>query len=345
MEKVLVKTIGTNTLYREKAKEFLLKMNLSPDEPVDETIVAEINKVIVGTCSYHKNIIKLFAVHKEFQGQGISEILLTEITNLMFDQGITDHFVFTKPENGYVFEGFGFKRVQETEHVALFESSMRDVRKYVKKMFVDSGLGQEKKAALVVNCNPFTKGHKYLIQKASEENGSVVVFVVQEDLSLFPYKDRLRLVKEGIKELPNVTVLPAGDYIISSSTFPTYFLHDKEQKTIIFQELDAAIFGQYIAPAFNITRRYIGTEPYSMTTGDYNKALINTLPKYEVEVILVERLMIGEAAVSASTVRKLIKNEEWDRIREIVPQTTYDYLMSEDAKDIIEKIKVSNSRH
>jgi [citrate (pro-3S)-lyase] ligase len=345
MEKPLIKRVDYDSEKIKQVDEFLASFGLFLEKDVEYTITAEINKKIVGTCSYAKNTIKCFAIKKEYQGEGISEMLLTEITNVMFDKGIYESFIFTKPENKYLFEGFGYKEVHTTDDVALLESNTRNIKRYTENMFAKSNMGKEEKAALVVNCNPFTLGHKYLIEKASKENTSVVVFVVEEDLSLFPFKDRLRLVMEGVKEMTNVTVLKGGDYIISSNTFPTYFLHDKEQSNRIYQELDAGIFGKYIAPVFNIKKRYVGTEPYSLTTKDYNQALTDTLPKYGVEVVLVERLMIEGQPVSASTVRKLIKEDEWDMIQKIVPESTYKYLISEEGKAVVSKIKVSDSRH
>ena len=43
--------------------------------------------------------------------------------------------------------------------------------------------------------------------------------------------------------------------------------------------------------------------------------------------------------ISASNVRKLIKEENFDITKETVPESTYKYLISQEAKPIIEKIK------
>ena len=37
-----------------------------------------------------------------------------------------------------------------------------------------------------MNCNPFTLGHKYIVEKAARENDNVIIFVVEEDKSSFP---------------------------------------------------------------------------------------------------------------------------------------------------------------
>jgi len=345
MYEIVVHKIDLKSQMREKVELFLASFGLSLDRDVEHTIIARIEDRIIGTCSHAGKVIKCFAVSKEYQNIGVSERLLTEITNLMFDQGIPDSFIFTRPENKVLFEGFGFKEIHTTDNIALFESGYRNIKSYIARMLKDSGLDDSEKAALVVNCNPFTLGHRYLIQKAAEENNQVVVFVVEEDLSLFPFAVRMNLIMEGLKDLENVAVLPGGDYIISSATFPTYFLKEDEEKDRAYQSLDAGIFGKYIAPIFNIRKRYLGTEPYSKTTDDYNQAMIDILPKCGVEIVLVERLEVDKKIVSASTVRQLIKEDRWSELRGMVPETTYQYLVSDEAGPAINNIKNSNSRH
>ncbi|MDP3386316.1 MAG: [citrate (pro-3S)-lyase] ligase [Eubacteriales bacterium] len=345
MYEIVVHKIDIKSHMREKTERFLASFGLAMDGDVEYTIIARIGDRIIGTCSFAGKVIKCFAVAKEYQNIGISERLLTEITNVMFDRGIQDSFIFTRPENKVLFEGFGFKEIYATDSIALLESGSRDIKGYIARMFKNSGLDGGEKAALVVNCNPFTLGHRYLIQKASENNIQVVVFVVEEDLSLFPFPVRMNLIKEGLKDLENVTVLPGGEYIISSGTFPTYFLREDEEKDKAYQSLDAGIFGKYIAPVFNIKKRYLGTETYSKTTDEYNQAMIDILPNYGVETVLVERIEVDSKIVSASTVRQLIREDRWSEIRVMVPDSTYNYLLSDEAIPVIENIKKSNSRH
>ncbi len=345
MYDIMVHKIDIKGPMREKVELFLASFGLALDDDVEHTIIARVDNRIIGTCSYAGKVIKCFAVAKEYQSLGISERILTEITNAMFDRGIQDSFIFTRPENKVLFEGFGFKEIHTADNISLLESGSRDIRGYVAKMYRDSTLDDGEKAALVVNCNPFTLGHRYLIQKAAEENRQVIVFVVEEDLSLFPFNVRIKLIREGLKDLENVTVLPGGEYIISSGTFPTYFLREDEEKDKAYQSLDAGIFGKYIAPVFNIKKRYLGTEPYSKTTNEYNQAMMNILPKYGVEIVLIDRLEISTKIVSASTVRQLIKEDRWSEIKAMVPDSTYNYLLSDEAGRVLEKIKKSNSRH
>ncbi|WDC84467.1 adenylyltransferase/cytidyltransferase family protein [Caloramator sp. mosi_1] len=196
-----------------------------------------------------------------------------------------------------------------------------------------------------MNCNPFTFGHLYLIETAAKENEEVIVFVVEEDRSSFPTDIRFNLVKLGCSHLKNVTVIKGGRYIISSNTFPSYFLRKKDDKLSIYTKLDATIFGMYIAKFFNINKRYVGTEPYCDVTNEYNKTMLSVLPKYGVEVCLVERMTKDGRAVSASIVRELLKHDRLSEVESLVPQVTYDFLKTQEGKKIIENIKRRDLPH
>ena len=80
-----------------------------------------------------------------------------------------------------------------------------------------------------MNCNPFTKGHLYLIEKASAESDHLFILIVEEDKSVFPFEKRMELVKRGTEHLDNIDVIPGGSYTISSATFPSYFAKEALQ--------------------------------------------------------------------------------------------------------------------
>jgi [citrate (pro-3S)-lyase] ligase len=347
MDNLEIERIDLNSIDRQELEDFLKEFNLTLDKDVEYSAVVRKNGLIVGTCSFVGKVLKCFAVRSELQGEGIASTLITHVTNILFDRGIFESFIFTKPENRKIFEGLGYKEVHSTNEVVLLEGGMANVNRSVEKMLKKSGLGNEKKAALVMNCNPFTLGHRYLIEKASGDNKEVVVFIVEENKSLVPFEARLELVKRGIKDLNNVTVVAGGDYIISSATFPSYFLRCEDERLKAYTRLDAGIFGKYIVPKFNINKRYIGTEPYCSVTNSYNEALSEVLPEYGVEVIKIERLEKSSRAISASEIRRLIReNEDFDtKIKELVPEVTYDFLLSDEAKPIIDRIKRSDSPH
>lgn len=169
----------------------------------------------------------------------------------------------------------------------------------------------------VMNCNPFTLGHRYLIETAASQCDHLYVFLLSEDKSHFSAYDRLEMAKVGTADLPNVTILPTGPYLISSATFPGYFLKDRD-KAQAHCDLDIAVFVKHFIPHFGITCRFVGTEPFSPLTEQYNRALKEQL---SIPLIELPRLEQDGMAVSASQVRKLLPH-----IKTLVPTSTYTYL-------------------
>lgn len=180
--------------------------------------------------------------------------------------------------------------------------------------------------SIIMNCNPFTLGHRYLIEEASKQVEILLIFVLQEDRSEFSFEERYRLVKEGTKDLENVFVLPSGKFIISAITFPEYFLKSQKKSMIVDTTKDLELFGKYIAKELHIKKRFVGEEPIDMVTNQYNQNMKKVLPKYGIEVIEIPRKEVeGQGVISASKVRKMMKQDEAD-IKKYIPETTYSFL-------------------
>ena len=180
--------------------------------------------------------------------------------------------------------------------------------------------------AIVMNCNPFTLGHRYLIEYAASQVDYLYIFAVQEDKSFFKFEDRIALIKKGTAHLPNVRVLPSGKFIISSATFSEYFDKVNLRGTTVDTSMDVEIFGKHIAPTLDITVRFVGQEPLDPITNQYNQSLIRILPKYGIELREIPRKESDGKVISASRVRKCLEEGRWEEIKEIVPETTYDFL-------------------
>ncbi|WP_010295120.1 [citrate (pro-3S)-lyase] ligase [Clostridium senegalense] len=342
LEKVNIK----KEIYREEVETFLNKFDLELDKDVDYTVVIRVDGEIKATCSKGGSIFKCFAVDDDLRGEGVSATLLNAVNDKLFEEGKYHSFIFTKPNNVAIFSGLGYKLIEEVEKVALLENGVYNINSCLNKIGDKYDLKNNiKKAALVMNCNPFTLGHLYLVEKAASENEEVIVFVVEEDKSLFPFKVRYDLVKKGCAHLKNVKVIPGGEYIISSATFPSYFIRKKDEVLKAYTNLDAKIFGKYFCKEFNINKRYVGEEPYCVVTKSYNDTLKEILPTFLTDVIEVKRKAEDEIPISASRVRELIREGKMDEIEKIVPKTTFEFLNSDDAIEIIEKIKNNNTPH
>jgi [citrate (pro-3S)-lyase] ligase len=330
----------------KEVKDFLQTFQLQLDDNVDYTIVIRQNEEIKGTCSKSKNVFKCFAVSNDLRGEGVSATLMGAVSDKLFEEGIYHSFIFTKIENTDIFTSLGYKIIHEIENVALLESGIYDIKKYLKDMQKEYNIDEStKKSALVMNCNPFTLGHRYLIEEASRQSSEVLVFIVEEDKSSFPFINRYAMVKEGVSHLHNVRVIKGGEYIISQATFPSYFLRKEDEILKAYTTLDASVFGKYFCQTLNITKRFIGEEPYCKVTKAYNESLKEILPVYGVEVIEVKRKSYRSDVISASKVRKLIKEGRMSDIEHIVPNSTWEFLNTTAGKEIMEKIRTSDSPH
>ena len=184
---------------------------------------------------------------------------------------------------------------------------------------------------IVMNANPFTLGHRYLVQQACKECDWVHLFVVQENASEFPYEDRLDLIKAGVADLKNLTIHPGSDYLISRATFPSYFLKNQKIINHCHMALDLQLFRKDIAPALGITRRYVGTEPMCAVTAQYNKEMAYWLTTDEVdapaiELHEIERRQQAAQPISACRVRDLLARKGPEAVKALVPESTYRYL-------------------
>ncbi|MGN1394464.1 MAG: hypothetical protein ACI4V7_10650 [Succinivibrionaceae bacterium] len=181
-----------------------------------------------------------------------------------------------------------------------------------------------------MNCNPITNGHMHLITLASKIVNHLYIFVVEEDKSFFKFADRFELVKVACKDLKNVIVVPSGRFILSAETFPDYFVKSENNDITVDTSNDIHIFGKYICKLFDISIRFTGEEPIDKVTKQYNETMSKILPKYGVTFLEIPRKSISESedqVISASYVRKLLKEKNFEEIKKIVPITTYDFLV------------------
>ena len=172
-----------------------------------------------------------------------------------------------------------------------------------------------------MNANPFTLGHQYLVETAASQSSHLYVFVVSEDRSFFHTNDRMEMVKRGVSHLPNVTVLPTRDYMVSSATFPSYFL--KEKADLEVAKVQATL--ENIVPTLQLTKRYVGQEPLSPVTSVYNDALRAAFGS-GLDLVIIDRLSARDEVVSATRVRAAIQDKNVDELKLLVPATTYHYL-------------------
>lgn len=305
-------------------QDFLAKAGLEPDLQVESTVLVWEDGEIIATGSRTGNLLKCIAVDNLHQGEGLTGTLLTQLRQDAFAHGYNHLFLYTKPKNKFMFSSLFFYPIAQTNDVLLMENKRHGLQEFLATLSPVPCNGVV--GAAVMNCNPFTKGHRYLIETAAKECERLYIFVLSEDKSYFSAEDRMAMVKLGTADLDNVTVLPTGPYLISSATFPTYFLKDRENAEQIHCLLDIEVFCNYYAPKFGITRRYVGTEPLSPMTNQYNDALREFLPEKGISFHEIRRLEQSETPVSASGVRAALEAGNFEKLKKLVPETTYEYL-------------------
>ncbi len=303
-------------------KDFVVKCGLNWDTLPPKTVFVWDGDELVATGSRDGNILKYIAVDSSRQGENLTATVVSHLRQDAFSEGINHLFLYTKPLNEVFFESLFFCKVAETQDVMLMESKKDGIKNYL------ASLPPKRKGvsgAVIANCNPFTLGHRYLMENASKMCDTLYVFAVSEDKSLFSAHDRLEMVKRGTSHIENAIVVPTGPYLISSATFPTYFLKDNADE--IKCSLDVEIFGNIIAPHLGITKRFAGTEPNCSVTAKYNNILKNSLPEYGIEFCEIPRLEYDHTPISASLVRRYIEENRTEEIKNLVPETTYNLIM------------------
>lgn len=326
---------------REAIKNFLKTFDLTYEEDIDDTIMVTENGRIIATASTSHNIIKCIAIASDYQGQNMTSLLMTEIIKRLANKGINHYFVYTLDEQVPLFKSLGLRPIVQTMTLALLEGG-GSIQSALNQLKEDHAIDNTKKAAVVINANPLTLGHLHLIETAQKNHQHLLVFVVSEDRSVFPFKARINIVKKACKKYPNVTVLPSLDYLVSYATFPKYFL---QKEAMIREEhamVDVLTFKNYYMKTFNIVKRYVGEEPISAMTNMYNE----TMKKYlNQNLIIIPRKYLDGMIISASTVRKHLKNDQQSEAYKYLPQATIDFLESKEGHDAIRALKKRDTRH
>ncbi len=321
--------------------EFLKGFDLTFTGNIDYTMGLFDDDVLVATGSLGGRVMRDIAIAKAYQRKGLTHRIIRNLEAESHRRGITGNQIYTKPKNVPVFEHMGFKTVAVAEpYAALLERGTNTLEEYLNRIRPLLGTGEGKnRGAIVMNCNPFTLGHRSLVEYAVNNCDEVIIFAVQEDRSIFPFSTRFSLMKQGLRDMKSVEIVSGGDFIISNATFPTYFIKGTEELAAQ-TTLDATIFATRIAPALNITVRFVGDEPTDKTTQAYNKAMREVFSSNGIELKVIPREQKGDQVVSASTVRKALAADDWETVRRMVPRSTLNFLTSEDGKVIIDRIKL-----
>lgn len=343
----------TTPRQRQRIEAFLKRNGLRFDDMHYYAAVTDDDGEMIAGGGLKGNVIKCVAVDDAHKGEAIANTLISHLIAHANEEGHSNVMLFTKPKNRQLFESLSFRLLAEAPEAVLMETGIGGIYNTVealKKIKEEGEVCKENnqeckkeektnlnittpqplttttplRGVVVMNCNPFTLGHRYLIEQAAKQVERLFVMVVREDCSLFAYAERKAMVEQGVAHLENVTVIDGSEYAISQATFPTYFLKRLDDAADTQMLLDLDLFRRHIAPALGATVRFIGTEPTDQLTRRYNELMHEVLT----DVREISRLEKDGNAVSASRVRKAMEQGDMSTIRQLVPPTTLPYIIA-----------------
>ena len=320
----------------EAVRALLQQEGIRLDTHLDYTCaIYDESRAAIATGSCYANTLRCFAVDRAHRGQGLMHRILTHLMDVQRSRGHRGVFLYTKPTTAFFFQKLGFHEIARVpDSIVFLENQAEGFPSYLKKLQDETPQGYPPPiSALVLNANPFTLGHQYLVEYAARESALLHIFIVSEDISFFPFDVRDRLVRAGTAHLKNVVFHASGPYIVSQATFPSYFQRDEDAAILGHARLDVAVF-QRIAAPLGITRRYVGSEPSSRVTNLYNETMTRFLPETNIECRIIPRKEVEGAPISASTVRRCIKEGNVAVLASLVPPSTLAFLQSDESKAI-----------
>lgn len=284
------------------------------------------------------NVIKCVAVSEAARSEGLMNILVSRLIAIAHEEGYESVKAFTKSANEDIFKSLGFRLLASSENAILMENGRGGLPEYRK--YLESLARPGKNGAIVMNANPFTKGHRYLIEQAASQVDNLYVIVVKEDRSRFPYAERKSMIEAGCAGLSNVTVSEGSDYAISAATFPTYFLKQLDDATPTQIALDLDLFVRHIARPLGVTVRFAGSEPEDKLTRCYNEMMSEILPAggygskdnpagQPISFVEIPRLEQNGRPVSATALRSALDRGDLKAAMEFVPVSTVPYLIAD----------------
>lgn len=321
---------------RHQIEMFLQTNGLRYDD-VDyyAAIVDESSDEMIAGGGLKGSVIKCVAVADGHKGEAVANVIISHLIAKANAEGCQCVKLYTKPDNRQLFESLSFRLIAESPNAILMETGVGGIEKYSEELRVKSEelkndesvvLNARKPIGVIVmNANPFTLGHRFLVEQSSELVERLYVVVVREDCSMFSYNERKAMVSQGVRDIGNVVVVDGSDYAVSAATFPTYFLKQLSDATDTQIILDLDLYRRRIAPALGATIRFFGSEPTDPLTRRYNELMHQQLGEEHVHEI--QRKQQEGSAISASRVRKaMMEGCLWDAIQ-LVPPTTIPYII------------------
>jgi [citrate (pro-3S)-lyase] ligase len=243
-------------------------------------------------------------------------------------------FHFAAPDAKLIPDGKDGMRGTVTEkefngYLGLIGDGEEGLGLWEKQLVRDIGL-PEGSSLVVLNANPFTTGHRYLVSIARKRSSHVLVLVIQgrpesggrgnhENTGIvFPFDERMGMTKAGLADMDGISVLPSGPYIISRDDFPQGFLSEEMGSVPAHAALDSMVIC-HVCRALGIKSIFAGDEPRDEMSEIHLNALRTACAGSGIQLRVAERKRLGERYISSSMVRQDIADGNMDEAVLLAP--------------------------
>ncbi len=312
----------------QERRQLLESTDLDPSDAIQEAVLVYEQDRLVATGAYLGRVLRQIAVSQDSRSRGLTGVIVEALRKRLFEHDVLSPQVYTKPAHQAVFASLGFRLLASAEDAVLMECGPDALGGYINGLRRQASPDPGDCGCIVMNANPFTLGHRWLVEQALQRCDRLYIIVLEENTTFFPYSVRSALVRQGTADLTNCIVLGGGEYVISTATFPRYFIKKADVLAKAQAQLDVSLFTRHIAPALSLCKRFVGQEPEDELTRLYNETMAELLPGAGIEFFEFPRIQAQNQVISASKVRKAFLREDWELIQRYVPQTTLAYLQS-----------------
>ncbi|MBR4774674.1 MAG: triphosphoribosyl-dephospho-CoA synthase [Bacteroidales bacterium] len=361
--------------FRSEVEAFLQANGLRMEALDAYYAIRDSSGAIVAGAGLSGEVVKCVAVSSAVRSEGLLTPLVSRIVSSRPGACLK---VFTKPSYQAIFESLGFHLIASAPLAVLLENGrgLEEYCSYLRSVTVPGRTG-----VVVMNANPFTLGHQYLLSQALKQVDHLYVIPVLEDVSAFPYAERVSMIRAfaasaglaaeenyfscgGSKNLfpsaianlthadaascpaptGHLSVLEGSPYVISTATFPTYFLKDLSTAAETQMQLDLDLYKRWIAPALGVSVRFVGSEPTDALTARYNELIPNAVviqravmpDHHRASAFHFSKNQFSPAianlthadAISASMVRAALEQGSFREASALCPSSTWPYLLA-----------------
>lgn len=222
---------------------------------------------------------------------------------------------------------------KEPDHYGVSQINIHNIMqdyvryKYLNRYFSHFNSNRfHKIGAIVMNCDPFHKGHRYVIEQAMKQVECLIIFLIRESRTLFNFEERLQMVEEGVRDIENIIVVPNGDFVLSENNFREYYVRREDEVAAINAKYDLNVFAEYIAGPLHISHRFAGKETGNNTMKVYNDVMKELLPSKGITYVEVPKMMIDGEIIRSSRIRRHIRKQEYGKAFIMMTEPTKRYL-------------------